>query len=124
MGKYMTRAIVVFVSAYLLVAYAFAQLGVDILTGNHVLLFELLAVVYTYSEGKFHCKYLRHTMLGVFLAECVTRLDNTYDFLSVEQHNLIPAFLLAIGISISLIKSINHFYKTKKRHGRGKIVSN
>ena len=123
MGKYLTRAIVIFTSIYLLVAYAFAQCGVDILTGNHVLLFELLAVVYTYSEGKFHCKYLRYTMLGIFLAECITRFDNTYDFISVEQHNLIPAFLLAIGILLSVCKSFNHLYKIRKLHGRRKTIS-
>lgn len=123
MGKYLTRIVVIFVSIYLLLAYFLAMQGIDILTGNHVLFFELLTVVYTFSEGKFHCAYLRYTMIGVFIAECITRIDNTYDFLSVESHNLIPPTLIAIGIATSITKAIIHFKKVRK-YVRNKTISN
>lgn len=123
MGKYLTRFVVVFVSIYLIIAYLLAMRGIDILTGNHVLFFELLTVVYTYSEGKFHCACLRYTMIGVFIAECLTRLDNTYDFLTVEAHNLIPPAFIALGVIVSTIQSIIHFYKVSKNVRRYKNIA-
>lgn len=115
MGKFLVRIITIFVAIYLLFSYMIAQYyGVDILTGDHKLLFELIVVVYAHSEGKFHCKYLKYTISGIFASECVTHLDYSLNFLSVSEHNAIPICLIAIGIGISTTKALLHFYKVIK----------
>lgn len=126
MGKFLVRIITIFVAIYLLFSYMIAQYyGVDILTGDHKLLFELIVVVYAHSEGKFHCKYLKYTISGIFASECVTHLDYSLNFLSVSEHNAIPICLIAIGIGCSMCKALMHFYKVvnlkqkKKNYGGG-----
>lgn len=115
MGKFLVRITIVTVTIYQIIAYLIAELtGVDILTGNHILLFELCVVVYTFSEGKYHCKYMKYTALSILLADTLTRLDYMFDFMSVTAHNLIPIAILAIGIGTSITKAFIHFYRVIK----------
>lgn len=115
MGKFLVRITIVFVSLYFLISNILAQrLGIDIVHDFYVLLFELCVVVYAYSEGKYHCKHLKHTALAILLSDTITRLDNTYNFLSVNEHNLIPIVLLALGMTISTTSAFRHFYRVKQ----------
>lgn len=115
MGKLFIRLTIVFVSIYFLFAFSISQFyGVDILTSTYTLLFEICVVIYCYSEGKYHCRYIKHTALAILLSDTLTRLDYLFDFLSVEAHNLIPIAILFIGISVSIFKSIRHFYQVTK----------
>lgn len=115
MSKGYVRISVILVAIYLIFAYLIAQfLGIDILTGNHVLLFEFATVLYTFEHGKYHCKFMKWTMLSLFTSELLTRLDYSYDFLSVSQHNLIPIGIIALGITTSLTLALRHFYKVSK----------
>lgn len=115
MGKFLVRITIVTVTIYQIIAYLIAELlGVDILRGNHILLFELCVVVYTFSEGKYHCKYMKYTALSILLADTLTRLDYMFDFMSVTAHNLIPIGILAIGIGTSITKAFIHFYRVIK----------
>ncbi|MBQ2395495.1 MAG: hypothetical protein II304_00455 [Bacteroidales bacterium] len=115
MGKFLVRMTIVTVTIYQIIAYLIAELtGVDILTGNHILLFELCVVVYTFSEGKYHCKYMKYTALSILLADTLTRLDYMFDFMSVTAHNLIPIAILAVGIGTSVTKAFIHFYRVLK----------
>lgn len=121
MGKLFIRLTIVFVSIYFLFAFSISQFyGVDILTSTYTLLFEICVVIYCYSEGKYHCRYIKHTALAILLSDTLTRLDYLFNFLSVEAHNLIPIAILFIGISVSIFKAIRHFYQvTKRRNKRG-----
>lgn len=115
MGKFLVRITVIIVSIYFVLAYLIAQfLGIDILREWYIIPFELIVVVYSFSEGKYHCKFLKSTMLSIFLCDLLTRLDNTFDILSVTSHNLIPVFLLTLGIGTSVTLAIRHFYKVIK----------
>lgn len=59
MGKVLVRITVVMVSLYLALCYLIAQLyGEDILDDWYSVLFEMIVVVYCFSEGKYHCRYL------------------------------------------------------------------
>jgi hypothetical protein len=120
MGKLLVRLTVAFVAIYFIVSYLLAQFaGVDILFGNYPILFELCVVVYTFSEGKYHCKYMKYTALSILLADTLTRLDYMFDFMSVDAHNLIPIAILAIGIGTSVTKAFIHFYQVLKiKHKR------
>ena len=115
MGKFLVRLTIASVAIYMVTGYLVAQLlGIDIILGNYPLLFELCVVVYTFSEGKYHCKYMKYTALSILFADTLTRLDYIFDFMSVTAHNLIPIGILAIGIGISITKAIMHFVRVMK----------
>ena len=121
MGKFSVRATIAVVAIYQIIAYLAAQLlAIDIMSSFYTLLFELCVVIYTFSEGKYHCKYMKYTALSILLADTLTRLDYLFDFMSVTAHNLIPIGILAIGITISITKAFNHFYRVLKLKNYGK----
>lgn len=114
-GKLLVRISVIVIAIYFMLANIVAQtLCVDILNDSYILLFELIVVVYSFSEGRYHCKYLKFTMLGIFFSELITRLDNYFNFLSVSEHNAFGIVLIAIGIGVSMFKALMHFYKVGK----------
>lgn len=115
MGKFIVRMSIIMVAIYLILSCILAQFcGIDILTNAYTLLFELCVVVYTFSEGKYHCKYMKYTALSILLADTLTRLDYMFDFMSITAHNLIPIGILAIGIGTSITKAFIHFYRVLK----------
>lgn len=112
MGKAFVRFTVIFVAIYFLISFAVAQwIGFDILDYSYTLLFELITTIYCFSEGRYHCKYLKFTMLGILLADTITHLDYAFDLLSVTGHNLIPIFMLASGLATSTFLALRHFYR-------------
>ena len=115
MGKFLVRLTVITVGVYSVIAYILAQFfGFDILGDWYIVLFELICVVYCYSEGKYHCRYLKHLSLSIILCEIITRLDNELDFLSVTAHNVVPLFIIALGLSASATLALRHFYRVIK----------
>ena len=115
MAKFFVRITIILTSIYLLLSFYIAQIyGVDILNNFHVLPFELCVVIYTFSEGKYHCRYLRFLALGIFLSELISRLDNSYNFLSVSEHNSLCFCLLSSSIGMALYEAIEHFNHVRK----------
>lgn len=115
MGKFLVRFSVLLIAIYFIIAFIVAQtLAVNIFDDHYVVLLELITVVYTFSEGKYHCKYMKYTALSILLADTLTRLDYMFDFMSVTAHNLIPIAILAIGIGTSVTKAFIHFYRVIK----------
>lgn len=126
MGKFIVRITIVLVSIYFLISFLLAQrYGIDILNDYHTILFELCVVVYCFSEGKYHCKFLKSTALAILLSDSISRLDNSFNFLSIDAHNYICAYILALGIATSITLALHHFYKVSKlRNKRKKINGN
>lgn len=115
MGKFLVRISIILIAIYFIVAYIVGQLyAVNIFDNHYILLLELIIVIYTFSEGKYHCKYMKYTALSILLADTLTRLDYMFDFLSVSAHNLIPIGILAVGIGTSITKAFIHFYRVMK----------
>ena len=115
MAKFLVRITVLIVAIYFVLQFIFAQfLGINIASNIYIPLFELCVVVYTFSEGKYHCKYMKYTALSILLADTLTRFDYLFDFMSVTAHNLIPIGILAIGIGTSITKAIMHFVRVVK----------
>ena len=115
MNKFLVRITIALVALYFMLMFILAQFfGVNIATNMYILLFELCVVVYTFSEGKYHCKYMKYTALSILLADTLTRLDYMFDFMSVTAHNLIPIAILAVGIGTSVTKAFIHFYRVLK----------
>ena len=124
MGKFLVRITVVIVASFFVAQYVLAQLfGINIASNIYIPLFELCVVVYTFSEGKYHCKYMKYTALSIFLADTLTRLDYIFDFMSVSAHNLIPIGILALGIGTSITKAIMHFVRVMKLKNQKNYVN-
>lgn len=126
MGKVVVRISVIAVSIYFVVAYLCAQYRrVDILNDYHSIPFEICVVVYCFSEGKYHCRYLKYTAITLPIVDLLTRLDNSFNFLSVTAHNLIPIGIIALGIATAITLAIRHFIQvTRLRNGRRKTLAN
>ena len=112
MGKFLVRTTILVVAIYFIVTFLIAQIqGIDVANNLYVLLFEVIVVVYCYSEGKYHCKYMKYTALSILISDTLTRLDYLYDFMSVSLHNLIPVTIICVGLGFSVVKALIHFYK-------------
>lgn len=115
MGKFIVRVSIILTAIYFVISSLFAQiLCIDILMPYYILLFELCVVVYAFSEGKYHCKYIKYTALALLLADTLTQLDNAFDFLTIEAHNLIPVTMIVIGIFIGVFLAIKHYIRVIK----------
>ena len=129
MGKFLVRITIIGVAIFFIVALFVAQtIGVNIFTNFYVVFFELIAVVYCCSEGKYHCRFLKHTALGIFLADTITRLDYALNFFSVTTHNIVPLCILLVGFTISVTNAIKHFTRVnkikKQRNEQKRIIAN
>lgn len=125
MGKFLVRLTLVFVAIYFLLAFLIAQyLGIDILLDFHIVPFELVTVVYCYSEGKYHCRYMKYTALSILLSDTLSRIDNHLDFLTVSAHNLIPISILALGVGTSITLAIRNFIQVTRLKNARKTISN
>lgn len=114
-GKFLVRISVILIAMYFILANIIAQFFfIDVMDDSYILLFELIVVVYSFSEGRYHCAYLKFTMLGIFFSELITRLDNYFNFLSVSEHNAFGICFIAIGMGVSIFKALMHFYKVGK----------
>ena len=122
MGKFLVRITIVFIALYLVLSFIIAQFFfIDILGNWYIILFETCVVVYCFSEGKYHCEYLKFSALSLLVVDTLTRLDNTFNFLSVTAHNLIPIAILALGIGTSITLALRHFHKVNQlRNKRNK----
>lgn len=115
MGKALVRFTIITTGVYMAVAYILAMwAGIDILGDWYIVLFELICVVYCYSEGKYHCRYLKHLALGLLASEVITRLDNAFDFMSISAHNLLPLSIIGVSFIVSTTLAIRHFYKVQQ----------
>ena len=115
MSRFVTRVAIFFTSVYFLIAYYYAQYyGVDILDDWYCLIFEACVTVHCFSEGRYHCRYMRGLSLMILLSDLLTKLDNTFNFLSVSAHNHIPIILLSFGFLITICLALRHFYRASK----------
>lgn len=122
MGKFFVRITIVLVTIYFLVSYILAQfLGVDILRNTYILLFETCVVIYTFSEGKYHCRYIKWVALSILLCDTLVHIDYYFNIFTTPLHNLLPASILALGIGTSITLALRHFYKVNQlRNKRNK----
>lgn len=122
MGKFLVRITVICVSFYLVICYFVAQFAAkNILSDWYLPLFELIVVIYAFSEGKYHCKYLKFLALSILCSDLITRCDNYSNIFSTSAHNLIPISLISISITYGVVMSLLHYIKVlqykKKKYG-------
>lgn len=115
MDKFIVRITIIITSIFMIISYLSAQLfGIDIFSDWYIVMFELCVTIYCYSDGKYHCKYIKHLSLAILSSDVITQLDNCFDFLSVFTHNIIPIMIFSVCVTITLIKAICHFIKVRR----------
>lgn len=125
MGKFLVRITVIFTSIYFVIAYIYAQFfSTDIMDDWYGLLFELIAVVYCFSEGKYHCAHLRFLALSIFIADAICRLDNCNNFLTISEHNFSLLVVMSLGFMASTFSAVRHFLRVNKLKQKRKSGNN
>ena len=115
MGKFCVRITAVIVAIYFVVSYYLAQFfGVDILKDVYILLFELCVLISMFECGNYHCKYMKWTMLGIFICDLLSQIDYYYNIFSISAHNIIPLAILGVSLTTTLTLAIRHFYRVTK----------
>lgn len=119
MGKFLVRITIIGVALYFMLAYYMAQFHrVDILYNSYTLMFELCVVAYSFSEGIYHCRFAKWTMLSIFTSDIISHLDYYYNFISVGIYNYLLSFILFAGFGTSCCLAIRHFYRVIKLNKR------
>lgn len=115
MGKFFVRITIIIVAIYMILGYSLAQwFGINIHENWYISLLELIVVIYCYSEGKYHCKYIKWLALALLLSDTLTRLDYSFNFLSCDAANLIPINIFATSICVMFCQAIRHFYQVSR----------
>lgn len=114
MGKLLVRLFVVFTSLYFIHAYIMAWFGVECFSDAYIVMAELTICVVMSSQGKYHCKYMKFTAYGLTASDCITRIDNAYDILSVDASIILPLSLVMSSVTISFVLALRHYYRVLK----------
>ena len=114
MDKLLVRLFVVFTTLYFLCTYIMAWYGVECFSDAYIVMAELAICVVMSSQGKYHCKYLRHTAYGLTASDSVTRIDNAYDILNVDAAIVLPLSLVMCSVAISFVLALRHYYRVLK----------
>lgn len=114
MDKLFVRLFVVFTTLYFLCTYIMAWYGVECFSDAYIVMAELAICVVMSSQGKYHCKYLRHTAYGLTASDSVTRIDNAYDILSVDAAIVLPFSIVMCSVTISFVLALRHYYRVLK----------
>lgn len=115
MGKFLVRMSIAITAIYFVASYLIAQfMGIDILYNSYTLLFELCVVIYTFSEGKYHCKFMKWTALSVLIVDFISHTDYYFNYIPLNYWSLLPLSILCVGIGTSVTLAFRHFYKVNK----------
>lgn len=114
MGKLLVRLFVVFTALYFIHVYIMAWFGVEYFSDAYIVMAELAICVVMSSQGKYHCKYLRHTAYGLTASDCITRVDNAFDILSVDTSIILPLSIVMSSVTISFLLALRHYNRVMK----------
>ena len=114
MDKFAVRLFVVFTALYFVNTYIMAWFGIECFSDAYIVIAELAICVVMSSQGKYHCKYLRHTAYGLTASDCITRIDNAFDIFSVDASIILPLSIVMCSISVSFVLALILYYKVLK----------
>ena len=118
MGKLLVRLFVVFTAVYFVHTYIMAWLGAECFSDTYIVFAEVVICFVMSSQGKYHCKYLKHTAYGLTASDCITRIDNAFDILSVEASITLTLSIVMCSISVSFVLALRHYYRVLKNKSR------
>ena len=107
MDKLAVRLFVVFTALYFVNTYIMAWFGIECFSDAYIVLAEVSICIIMSSQGKYHCKYLRHTAYGITASDCITRVDNAFDILSVDASIILPLSIVMSSATISFVLALH-----------------
>ena len=114
MDKLLVRLFVVFTALYFVNTYIMAWFGIECFSDAYIVFAEVAICIVMSSQGKYHCKYLRHTAYGITASDYITRVDNAFDILSVDASIILPLSIVMCSISVSFVMALRHYYRVLK----------
>ena len=114
MAKLVVRLFVVFTAVYFVQTYIMAWIGEECFSDAYIVFAEVAICIVMSSQGKYHCKYLKHTAYGLTASDCITRIDNAFDILSVEVSIILPLSIVMCSVVISFVLALRHYYRVLK----------
>ena len=114
MAKLAVRLFIVFTAVYFVQTYMMAWRGVECFSDAYIVFAEVVICIVMSSQGKYHCKYLKHTAYGLTASDCITRIDNAFDILSVEASIILPLSIVMCSIAVSFVLALIHYYRVLK----------
>ena len=114
MAKLVVRLFVVFTAVYFVQTYIMAWIGEECFSDAYIVFAEVAICIVMSSQGKYHCKYLKHTAYGLTTSDCITRVDNAFDILSVEASIILPLSIVMCSVVISFVLALRHYYRVLK----------
>ena len=114
MAKLVVRLFVVFTAVYFVQTYIMAWIGEECFSDAYIVFAEVAICIVMSSHGKYHCKYLKYTAYGLTASDCITRIDNAFDILSVEVSIILPLSLVMSSVTISFVLALRHYYRVLK----------
>ena len=114
MDKLAVRLFVVFTALYFVNTYIMAWFGIECFSDAYIVFAEVAICIVMSSQGKYHCKYLRHTAYGLAASDCITRVDNAFDILSVDASIILPLSIVMSSVTISFVLALSHYYRVLK----------
>ena len=114
MDKLFVRLFVVFTALYLIHTYIMAWFGEECFSDAYIVFAEIAICFVMSSQDKYHCKYLKHTAYGLTASDCITRIDNAFDILSVDASIIFPLSIVMSSVTISFVLALRHYYRVLK----------
>ena len=114
MAKLAVRLYVVFTALYFMQTYIMAWFGTECFSDAYIVFAEIAICFVMSSQGKYHCKYLKHTAYGLTASDCITRVDNAFDILSVDASIILPLSIVMSSVTISFVLALRHYYRVLK----------
>ena len=114
MAKLVVRLFVVFTAVYFVQTYIMAWIGEECFSDAYIVFAEVAICIVMSSHGKYHCKYLKYTAYGLTASDCITRIDNAFDILSVEVSIILPFSIVMCSVVISFVLALRHYYRVLK----------
>ena len=114
MSKLAVRLFVVFTAVYFVQTYIMAWFGAECFSDTYIVFAEVVICFVMSSQGKYHCKYLRHTAYGLTASDSVTRIDNAFEILGVEASIILPLSIVMCSLTISFVLALRHYYRVLK----------
>lgn len=112
--KFFIRLTVIFTVIYFAVVYVLAWYGIEFFNDAYIVMFEVCVCMIMSTQGRYHCKYIKHTAWNLTTVDTITRIDSAYDIIPVEFAALIGILFINLAWIVPFTLAIRHYYRVRK----------
>lgn len=112
--KFLVRLTILFTAVYFSVVYALAWFGIEFFSDIYIVMFEVCVCMIMSTQGRYQCKYIKHTAWNLTAVDTITRIDGAYDILPVGLVLIIGATFISLAWIVPFALAIRHYYRVRK----------